>query len=117
MTPLLIGLAVVASVVLGRAPSAAQAPRTPLRNLAADQVVREVRHCRDEYRLTMANGDDRRYGELDLRFKTDTSSYGPERGKPVLLPAGMRGDRAQLIFSGPDDLKRFLVERCDEERR
>ena len=30
-------------------------------------------------------------------------------GKPVLAPAGMRGDRAQVVFSGLDDLKRFLV--------
>jgi hypothetical protein len=32
--------------------------------------------------------------------------------RPALLPAGMRGDRAQVIFAGLDDLKRFLVERC-----
>ena len=34
---------------------------------------------------------------------------GPSPGKPVLAPAGMRGDRAQVVFSGLDDLKRFLV--------
>ncbi|MGH7307426.1 MAG: hypothetical protein ACREK6_01895 [Candidatus Rokuibacteriota bacterium] len=87
--------------------------RTPLRNVTADQMVQQVAYCRGEYRLTMASGEERRVRELNLRFKTDTSTYGPERGKPVLLPAGMRGDRLQVIFAGLDDLKRFLVERCE----
>jgi cytochrome c len=94
-------------------PAMAQAPRTPLKNVAADQTVKEIRYCRGEYRLTMASGDERRVPELNLRLKTDTTTYGPERGKPVLLPAGMQGDRVQVIFANLDDLKRFLVERCE----
>ena len=57
------------------------------------------------------------FWEFNLRFKTDSSPLGPERGKPVLAPAGMQGDRAQVVFQGLDDLKRFLVERCDEAPR
>jgi len=91
--------------------------RTPLRNVAADQVVQQVAYCRGEYRLTMASGEERRVRELNLRFKTDASDYGPEGGKPVLLPAGMQGDRAQVIFASPGDLKRFLVERCEGVQR
>ncbi|MGH7313461.1 MAG: hypothetical protein ACREJV_09830 [Candidatus Rokuibacteriota bacterium] len=91
--------------------------RTPLRNVAADQVVQRIAYCRGEYLLAMANGAERRVRELNLRFKTDASAYGPEGGKPVLLPAGMQGDRAQVIFASPGDLKRFLVERCDGVQR
>lgn len=89
------------------------ATATPLQNLADDQVVRTIRYCRGEYLLTMASGARHRYPELNLRFKTDTSREGPESGRPALLPAGMRGDRAQVIFRGLEDLKRFLVEGCD----
>jgi cytochrome c len=60
----------------------------------------------------MASGTQHRYPEFNLRFKTDGSRLGPEAGRPALVPAGMRGDRAQIIFAGLDDLKRFRVERC-----
>lgn len=106
-------LAAMPIVALGPATSSAQSARTPLRNIAAEQIVSEMAYCRGEYRLMMADGQRKTFRELDLRLKTDATAYGPERGKPVLLPAGMRGDRAQLVFSGLEDLKRFLVERCN----
>ena len=90
-----------------------EAVATPLRNLASDQVVERIGYCKGEYTVTMANGARHSYKELNLRFKTDSSRDGPEVGKPALLPAGMRGDRAQVIFSGLDDLKRLLVVRCE----
>lgn len=107
-------LTVATFVLLAAAPwaNAQQAPPTPLRNLADDQVVRTIAYCRSEYALTMASGAHHRYSEFDLRFKTDSSRNGPESGKPALLPAGMRGDRGQVIFANPDELKRFLGERC-----
>lgn len=93
--------------------SGLNAGATPLQNLADEQVVRSIRYCRGEYALTMASGAQHGYPEFNLRFKTDSSREGPEPGRPALLPAGMRGDRAQVIFHGPDELKRFLVEGCD----
>jgi cytochrome c len=81
--------------------------------LAARQFGIEHEICRGEYRLTMSTGDMRRVPEINLRLKTDRTPYGPEPGRPVLLPAGMRGDRLQIIFSGPEELQRFLVERCE----
>ena len=100
--------------LLSSSPGALAQPAgpTPLRNLVDDQVVRSLVYCRGEYTLTMANGTQQRYPEFNLRFKTDGSRIGPEAGKPALLPAGMRGDRAQIIFASLDDLKRFLVEQC-----
>lgn len=91
-------------------PAAAQ---TVLRNLTPDQVVQRMSHCGREYLLTMANGDRHRYPEITLRFKIDTGATGPERGKPALLPSGMRGDRGQVIFASVDDVRQFLVERCE----
>ncbi|MGH7325635.1 MAG: hypothetical protein ACREJ9_13465 [Candidatus Rokuibacteriota bacterium] len=108
--------AVLSMALAGTAVGHAQ-PRTPLRNVVADQIVQQIAYCKGEYRLTMATGQERTVREINLRFKTDASAYGPERGRPVLLPAGMQGDRAQLIFSDPEDLKRFLVERCDGGQR
>ena len=105
---------VLAVTLLGGAGTAVAQPASPapLRNLVDDQVVRSIAYCRGEYALTMASGTQHRYPEFNLRFKTDGSRLGPEAGKPALLPAGMRGDRAQVIFAGLDDLKRFLVEQC-----
>ena len=84
---------------------------TPLRNLADDQVVRAIAYCRSEYALTMGSGAQHRYPEFDLRFKTDSGRSGPEPGRPALLPAGMRGDRAQVIFASPEELKRKMAEK------
>ena len=107
-------LLTVVMVLLAVTPSAnaQQGPPTPLRNLADDQIVRTMAYCRSEYALTMASGSQHRYPEFNLRFKTDSSKNGPEPGKPALLPAGMRGDRAQVAFASPHELKRFLVELC-----
>ena len=85
---------------------------TPLKNLVDDQVVAKIAFCKEEYTLTMIGGTQHRYQEFDLRFKTDSSRLGPESGRPALLPAGMRGDRALVVFASLDDLKRFLVEGC-----
>ena len=41
----------------------------------------------------------------------------PEHCKPVLAPARPQGDRVQAVFSGLDDLKRFLVERREAAAR
>ena len=45
-----------------------------------------------------------RLGEFNLRFKTDSSPEGPRDGHPVLSDASMRGDRAFVIFSRPEDI-------------
>jgi cytochrome c len=112
-----IAVMLIASLAALAPPALAQAPRTPLKNLAADRIVKDITYCRGEYRLTMASGEERRVRELNLRFKTDMTAYGPERGQPALLPAGMQGDRVQVIFASLDDLKRFLVERCEGVQR
>jgi cytochrome c len=100
-------------LTVGLLGSGIYATTAPLQNLADEQVVQRIRYCRGEYRLTVASGARHQFPERNLRFKTDGSREGPEPGRPALLPAGMRGDRAQVIFSGLEELKRFLVEECD----
>jgi len=82
--------AILAAALAGAAGLASAQPRTPLNNVVAEQVVQKIEYCRGEYRLMMAN-EQRTVPELNLRFKTDASAYGPERGKLVLLPAGCAG--------------------------
>jgi cytochrome c len=115
-------IAYLKAVAEGKAPSApgagmmAARPKTDLKQVAKERRVTAIRHCGDGYHVTTEAGRTIPFWEFNLRFKTDSSPLGPERGKPVLAPGGMQGDRAQVVFSGLDDLKRFLVERCDEAR-
>ena len=83
--------------------------RSDLKQAGKDRRVTAIRHCGDAYHVTTEAGRTTPFWEFNLRFKTDSSPLGPSPGKPVLAPAGMRGDRAQVVFSGLDDLKRFLV--------
>ena len=92
----------------------AMGPRANLKKVGKERRVTAIRHCGDAYHVTTESGRTVPYWEFNLRFKTDSSPNGPERGKPVLAPQGMQGDRAQVVFSSLDDLKRFLLERCEE---
>jgi len=51
-------------------------------------------------------------GERNLRFKTDVSGDGPQKGAPALAPAGMMGDRADVIFAAPGEISGFIAEQC-----
>lgn len=95
----------------------AMGARADLKRVGKDRRVSAIRHCGDAYHVTTETGRTIPYWEFNLRFKTDSSASGPARGKPVLAPQGMQGDRAQVVFSGLDDLKRFLVERCEGATR
>lgn len=95
----------------------AMGPRSDLKQVGKDRRVTAIRHCGDAYHVTTETGRTLPYWEFNLRFKTDSSANGPARGKPVLAPQGMQGDRAQVVFRTLDDLKHFLVERCDGAAR
>jgi cytochrome c len=69
-----------------------------LKKLDPDERVQAIAHCRDTYRVTTADGKTRDFWERNLRFKTDVSDDGPQKGAPALVPAGMMGDRADVIF-------------------
>jgi cytochrome c len=43
---------------------------------------------------------------------TDSSKDGPEKGAPAIVPAGMMGDRAAVIFAAPDEINKVIEARC-----
>jgi cytochrome c len=83
-----------------------------LKKLDAEDRVQSVAYCRDTYEVTTADGKKHKFWERNLRLKTDSSEDGPTQGAPALVPAGMMGDRADVIFSGPDEIGPFVKSSC-----
>lgn len=83
-----------------------------LKQLQPSQQVVAIRYCGDTYDVTAANGETVPFWERNLRFKTDSSADGPLKGKPALLPAGMMGDRASVIFAEPSEISAMIESRC-----
>jgi cytochrome c len=78
----------------------------------AEDRVQSINHCGDTYKVATADGKIRDFWERNLRFKTDVSDDGPQKGAPALVPAGMMGDRADVIFASPDEITGFITHRC-----
>jgi cytochrome c len=87
-------------------------PDTNLKKLEPGIQVKAITYCRDTYRVTTADGKTRAFWERNLRFRTDSSKDGPEKGAPAIMPAGMMGDRASVIFAVPDEITKFVEPRC-----
>jgi cytochrome c len=83
-----------------------------LKTLDPKDRVQSISHCRDTYRVTTADGKTRDFWERNLRFKTDVSGDGPQKGAPAILPAGMMGDRADIIFAAPGEISGFISSGC-----
>ncbi len=83
-----------------------------LETLGPEHRVTAVRHCEDTYEVATADGSSEPYWELNLRFKTDGSELGPAPGKPVIVGAGMMGDRASVVFASPQEISPFIVPGC-----
>ncbi len=83
-----------------------------LKKLEPGQQVKAITHCRDTYRVTTADGKTRAFWERNLRFRTDSSQEGPEKGAPAITPAGMMGDRAGVIFAAPEEIAKMIESRC-----
>ena len=83
-----------------------------LKNLESAKHVREVTYCKDTYTVTTANGQVRRFWERNLRLMTDGSDRGPDKHAPVILGAGMMGDRADVIFADPAEISPFIAVKC-----
>lgn len=87
-------------------------PVPNLKKLGPDERVQKIIHCRDTYRVTTADGKTRAFWERNLRFKTDVSGDGPEKGLPVIVAAGMMGDRADVIFAAPEEISPLISSQC-----
>lgn len=83
-----------------------------LKTLEPGQRVTGITHCRETYRVITADGKTRHFWERNLRLKTDSSQEGPQRGAPAIVPAGMMGDRADVIFATPEEISRTIEGRC-----
>lgn len=90
-----------------------QGPRlADLKKASPESLVTEIRHCRDTYHVFTASGETFPIWEFNLRFKTDSSDRGPRKGQPVLLGAGMMGDRAFVVFSDPAEISASIKNQC-----
>jgi cytochrome c len=87
-------------------------PGPNLKKLEPSNQVKSISYCRDTYRVTTADGKTRAFWERNLRFKTDSSKDGPEKGAPAIMPAGMMGDRAAVIFAAPEEINKVIEARC-----
>jgi len=83
-----------------------------LKKLDREDRVQSITHCGDTYKVATADGKVRDFWERNLRFKTDVSDDGPQKGTPALLGAGMMGARADVIFASPDEISGFITHRC-----
>jgi cytochrome c len=83
-----------------------------LKALDPKDRVQSIGHCGDTYKVATADGKVRDFWERNLRFKTDVSSDGPQKGAPAIVGAGMMGDRADVIFASPDEISVFISDRC-----
>jgi cytochrome c len=83
-----------------------------LKTLDAQNRVRSITHCGDTYKVATTDGKVRDFWERNLRFKTDVSDDGPQKGAPALVGAGMMGDRADVIFAGPHEISGFISQQC-----
>jgi len=83
-----------------------------LRKAKPESIVKSVRHCGDTYFVSTADGSTHKIWEFNLRLKTDTSDAGPAPGKPVIVGAGMQGDRASIVFSALGEIGELVKEQC-----
>ena len=110
----------------GRAPKAAQGSNQMggimgmmgggavpnLKKLDPEDRVQSINHCGDTYKVATADGKIRDFWERNLRFKTDVSGDGPQKGAPAIVSAGMMGDRADVIFASPEEISGFISHAC-----
>ena len=87
-------------------------PDPNLKKLEPGIQVKSISYCHDTYRVTTADGKTRAFWERNLRFRTDSSKDGPEKGLPAVMPAGMMGDRASVIFAEPEEINKMIEARC-----
>lgn len=83
-----------------------------LKKLGPDHQVQAMQYCHDTYHVTTADGKSTDFWEANLRLKTDSSESGPVSGKPIIMPAGMMGDRASVFFTAPEEIGVFIKHQC-----
>jgi cytochrome c len=114
-------IAYLYAVSTGNAPAAAQqgggmmgmrSAKEDLKKAPPEAKVASLAHCKDTYTVKTADGKVHKVWEYNLRLKTDSSALGPRPGEPVIIGAGMQGDRASVVFASPDEIGRSIREAC-----
>jgi len=83
-----------------------------LKKAPPDAIVTAVRHCGDTFFVTTQEGKSHKIWEFNLRLKIDSRDTGPHPGKPVMVGAGMQGDRASIVFSALSEIGELVKENC-----
>jgi cytochrome c len=96
----------------GRGMMGMRSERLDLKNAPPAGQVRSIKYCGDTYTVETGDGKTEKIWEFNLRFKSDSSNFGPASGKPAVIGAGMQGDRASIVFSSPEEISRFVVRSC-----
>jgi len=86
--------------------------KADLRKAPAEAQVKALSHCGDTYTVETADGRKHKVWEFNLRLKTDSSKLGPLPGNPVVIGAGMQGDRASIVFATPQEISSFIKQAC-----
>jgi len=83
-----------------------------LKNAPPAGQVRSITYCGDTYTVETADGRTEKVWEFNLRFKSDSSKLGPAPGRPVVIGAGMQGDRASIVFASPKEIGETVRHSC-----
>jgi cytochrome c len=113
-------IAYLRAVSEGKAPSAEpriggmmmQSRKADLKQAPPAGQIVSLSYCGDTYTVKTADGKTSKVWEFNLRFKTDSSKDGPLPGKPVIVGAGMQGDRASVVFAAPGEISSFIKQAC-----
>lgn len=89
-----------------------QARKLDLKSAPAEGQVASIRYCGDTYTVDTADGKSQKIWEFNLRFKSDSTKLGPAPGKPVVVGAGMQGDRASIVFASPGEISGAIKQAC-----
>ena len=110
-----VGIAVlpVASVVIAES---CQLFTTYLKNAPLQDQVTAISFCDHTYTVKTADGKVSKIWEFNLRFKTDSSELGPRPGEPVIVGAGMQGDRASIVFASPGEISALIRAECPQQK-
>jgi cytochrome c len=93
-----------------------QSAKEDLKKAPPQGQVTAIGHCGDTYTVKTADGKINKIWEFNLRFKTDSSALGPRPGKPIIVGAGMQGDRASVVFAEPKEISAFIRAECPERK-
>jgi cytochrome c len=89
-----------------------QPSRLDLRTAPPEGQVTSIKYCGDTYTIDTADGRSQKIWEYNLRFKSDSSKLGPVPGKPVVVGAGMQGDRSSIVFASPKEFSDAVKQSC-----